>query len=131
MSIEMIGKIGTWQNIAKQADQQCVEASFPSADRAVFEFDCHANLERLSYDEMITKINDLVLSNVSANIQLNLNIDLDAGEDGYLLRVKFKENDGRNLGPYAEILQRIANAIRMQVRTPENSMGIRLDLRIN
>jgi len=131
MALGAIEKIGIWQGFAKQAEESCTQVSFPSSDRAVFDFDCHPELARLTRDEMISKVKELVLANVGANIHLNINVDLDADAEGYLERVKFTENDGGDLSPYAETLERIANAMRMQIRAPEGSHGVRMDLRVN
>jgi hypothetical protein len=131
MGFGIIDKIGIWQDLAKQAEPSCDDVSFPSPERAVFDFDCHSEMGRLTHDEMISKVKELVLANVGAGIHININVDLDANDDGYLERVKFKENDGQDLEPYTEILRRIAQAMLMQIRTPEGSRGIRMDLRIN
>jgi hypothetical protein len=131
MALGTIEKIGIWQGFAKQAEESCAEVSFPSPDKAVVDFDCHPELARLTRDEMISKVKELVLANVGANIHLNINVDLDADADGYLERVKFRENDGQDLAPYAETLERIANAMLQHIRTPEGSGGIRMDFRVN
>jgi hypothetical protein len=131
MAIGAIDRLNLWQDLAKQAEQSCSEVSFPTSSTAVVAFDCHPNLERTTLDGMISKMEEIVSSNVGADVHLNINVDLDANEDGYLERVKFKENDGRDLQPYAETLERIANALLMQIRVPAGSMGMKMDFRVN